>query len=230
MKKCPNCGAQLKDNSLFCTECGKPIPHDNLGGEKKSSFKKYLPYIIGAFVLLMIIGYFSTNGSSKADTNGENESVLISGTAEPASIEKKEGKDYTDADIKDLVEKMYKELFAYGGYRDFDEKYTSAEYKSLCEKAQSVADGPFLDADHWTNSQDFDEPSVQSISAKKDADNKATATVTIKLFKDQKDVNEVKLVFIYEGGKWVVDDFLTYYEGKELSEKAYLKQFIKDAQ
>ena len=25
MKKCPNCGAQVNDDSLFCTECGKPI-------------------------------------------------------------------------------------------------------------------------------------------------------------------------------------------------------------
>ena len=26
MKKCNNCGAQMDDDSLFCTECGKPIP------------------------------------------------------------------------------------------------------------------------------------------------------------------------------------------------------------
>ena len=26
MKKCPYCGAQVKDDCLFCTECGKPIP------------------------------------------------------------------------------------------------------------------------------------------------------------------------------------------------------------
>ena len=26
MKKCPYCGAQMNDDCLFCTECGKPIP------------------------------------------------------------------------------------------------------------------------------------------------------------------------------------------------------------
>lgn len=26
MKKCPSCGAQMNDDSLFCTECGKQIP------------------------------------------------------------------------------------------------------------------------------------------------------------------------------------------------------------
>lgn len=30
MKKCPNCGAQMSDDSLFCTECGKPIPQENV--------------------------------------------------------------------------------------------------------------------------------------------------------------------------------------------------------
>lgn len=29
MKKCPNCGAQNTDESLFCTECGRPIPQGN---------------------------------------------------------------------------------------------------------------------------------------------------------------------------------------------------------
>ena len=28
--KCPNCGAQINDDSLFCTECGKPIPQCNV--------------------------------------------------------------------------------------------------------------------------------------------------------------------------------------------------------
>ncbi len=29
MKKCPFCGAELNDDSLFCTECGKQLPKDN---------------------------------------------------------------------------------------------------------------------------------------------------------------------------------------------------------
>ena len=30
MKKCPNCGAQMNDDGLFCTECGKPISQGNV--------------------------------------------------------------------------------------------------------------------------------------------------------------------------------------------------------
>ena len=29
MKECPNCHAQIEDDSLFCTECGKPFPQEN---------------------------------------------------------------------------------------------------------------------------------------------------------------------------------------------------------
>ena len=96
MKQCPNCGAQIADDSRFCAECGKEIaqgtvcPHcgasmndgdvfcQNCGKkptdtpseaneafyneeQQKSGFKKYLPYIIGAVVVLAIIGYFSSN-------------------------------------------------------------------------------------------------------------------------------------------------------------------------
>lgn len=30
MKKCPYCSAQMNDDSLFCTECGRPIPQGNV--------------------------------------------------------------------------------------------------------------------------------------------------------------------------------------------------------
>lgn len=30
MKKCPNCGTQLNDDALFCTECGNQIPQGNV--------------------------------------------------------------------------------------------------------------------------------------------------------------------------------------------------------
>ena len=112
MKQCPNCGAQIADDSRFCSECGKEItqanvcPHcgasvgesdvfcQNCGkkptdtpieaneavyeGEKKSGFKKYLPYIIGAVVVLAIIGYFSSKDSKDAN---ENQSIVTDSLA-----------------------------------------------------------------------------------------------------------------------------------------------------
>ena len=259
MKLCPNCGAQITDDSRFCSECGKEIPQPNVcphcgasvgdgdvfcyncgkslnesssepidyeEEEQKSGFKKYLHYIIGIFLLLMIIGYWFSNN----EVSSSNDKVVETDTTEVISKEKTEGKDFTDVEIKGVVEDMYKEILDGNGSLDFDEKYTSAEYKSLYEKAISLSDGPIIDADHWINSQDCDKASVKNVSVKKLSDNEATANVSIKLFKDFDTISKVKLVLLYEGGKWVVDDFLTDYEGEELSEKNLLKQFIKEAQ
>ena len=90
MKKCPYCGAQIADDSRFCSECGKEYPqgsvcphcgasvgegdvfcqncgkslNESRNGESityeeelpKSGFKKCLPYIIGAIILVAICG------------------------------------------------------------------------------------------------------------------------------------------------------------------------------
>lgn len=88
MKRCNHCGAQIADDSRFCTECGKELEHVNVcphcgagvgdddafcqscrksfneAQSSKSSvvskrgLKKYLPYIIGAVVIFGIIGYY----------------------------------------------------------------------------------------------------------------------------------------------------------------------------
>ena len=90
MKNCPYCGAQIADDSRFCSECGKEYPqgsvcphcgasvgegdvfcqncgkslNESRNGESityeeelpKSGFKKCLPYIIGAIILVAICG------------------------------------------------------------------------------------------------------------------------------------------------------------------------------
>ena len=179
---------------------------------------------------MIIIGYCSSNESLNNDVTSPNDKVLATESTEESPKEKTEGKDFTDADIKIAVEEMYKELFQSNDYINFDEKYTSAEYKSLYKKAESLADDMFLFVDHWTNGQDSDNPSVKSISVRKNSDNEATANVALKLYKDSETINYVKLALLFEGGKWIVDDFLINDEGEDYSEKAYLRQFIKEAQ
>lgn len=135
MINCPSCGAQINDDSLFCTECGKPIPQGNVcphcgasvnegdtfcqncgknikespsiepiiyDEEKKSGIKQYLPYIIGAFVLLMIIGYCSSNKSPNASSEDQvTDSINIDN-----------GKDNSEQEIQakiDFLEKFYNE-------------------------------------------------------------------------------------------------------------------------
>ena len=120
MRRCPYCGAQIADDSRFCSECGKEItqanvcPHcgasvgegasfcQNCGKnlndttnseptafeekQPKSGLKKYLPYIIGAVVLLAIISYFN----SKDSKEGNEVQTAVTETAKAEATDKEE--------------------------------------------------------------------------------------------------------------------------------------------
>lgn len=267
MKKCPNCGAQNLDDSLFCTECGKPIPQCNVcpycgadinegdvfcqncgkkptdtpieaneavyEGEMKSGFKKYLPYILGAVVLLAIIGYFNSKDSNNTSTPNDIEAETTDSITE--NVEAKtidSGADYSEEDIKNTLESMYKEILNPSKtIYDNDSKYTSAEYQSLLNKAEEVAAGDMvLSGDHWIQGQDCDKPSMSVVSVKKESDTKAIAEIKIKQIQGYDSQSSVKLVLLFENGKWVVDDFINFWDGEETSEKANLKEYIENCQ
>lgn len=117
MRRCPNCGALIADDSRFCAECGKEVtqgnvcPHcgasvgegdafcQNCGKslnenpsnepityeeeQSKSGFKKYLPYIIGAIILVAICGggwfvynkYIDTTAAKNAKEQAVGDSI-----------------------------------------------------------------------------------------------------------------------------------------------------------
>ena len=267
MKQCHNCGAQIADDSRFCSECGKEIPQGNVcphcgasmndgdvycqncgkkptntpieanevvyEGEKKSGFKKYLPYIIGAVVVLAIIGYFSSNDSNYSSNSNDKEVQTTDSITEDVETKTLDsGADYTEEDIKNSVEAMYEQILYAADTVNYDSKYTSAEYQSILNKAYDVAvDEVVLDADHWIQGQDCDKPSMSVVSVKKESDTKAIAEVKIKLFQGDDYQSRVRLVLLFENGKWVVDDFISFGDGgEEYSEKAYLKKYIEDCQ
>lgn len=72
---CSNCGKERVDDEKFCSHCGTPfgnVPNNApiiVEEEKKGGFKKYLPYVIGIFLLLLIIGYFSSNSNGNSEVN-----------------------------------------------------------------------------------------------------------------------------------------------------------------
>lgn len=144
MKTCPNCGAQIADDSLFCTECGKQIPQDNVcphcgasvndgdsfcqncgksilesksesaidepifnEEEKKSGFKKFLPYIIGAVIILGFIGYCSSNDSKKGNEIAAADTLAVD-SLDCAAVENVNSEQEILAK-KEFLEKFYKE-------------------------------------------------------------------------------------------------------------------------
>ncbi|MBR6892734.1 MAG: zinc ribbon domain-containing protein [Bacteroidaceae bacterium] len=61
-KKCSHCGVSVNDGDAFCQNCGKSLyTHQNeqpivfnKEGKTKSGSKKYLPYVLGAIVLIAL--------------------------------------------------------------------------------------------------------------------------------------------------------------------------------
>ena len=118
MKKCPFCGAELNDNSHFCAECGAAIrktdassangeyplglssDDSDMYGEdeyKERIFKKYLPYILGCIVVVLVVGIWLCRNYFLANNNTlvENDSISLTTKVEQehsadSSIDKKE--------------------------------------------------------------------------------------------------------------------------------------------
>ena len=117
---CPHCGAGVGDSDVFCRNCGKNLnevsssePIDYEGEEQKSGFKKFLPYLVGMFLLLMIIGYWFSNH----EVNSSNGNVVETDSKEVISKGNTEDNDFTGDDIKGGVEDNNV------GYDDADDEY-----------------------------------------------------------------------------------------------------------
>ena len=76
MKKCPFCGAELKDDSLFCTECGKSI------SQVKSNGKNAKLLIICLIIAACGVGIWfflgNKNGSSSSGNDSDKKIEYIS--------------------------------------------------------------------------------------------------------------------------------------------------------
>lgn len=82
-KFCTKCGSELKPDEKFCTKCGAKVndaPKPNAGEVLSASMKKYLPFALGAVVVLvgaLLYFMFAPSGPSKDDV----EKVLLHNVA-----------------------------------------------------------------------------------------------------------------------------------------------------
>ena len=166
MNFCPTCGAEITDNGArfcskcgnerkgtekFCSQCGTPFetsidnePIMYEEEETENGFKKYLPYIIGAVILLGIIGYYSLDYfQNRKEVNSivtDTVSVDTTATVDSTQIYEQEIKAK-----KDFIEKFYKGLDS----SDFDDAYirkhiTANAKRILNEKYDYDCDGDCL--------------------------------------------------------------------------------------
>lgn len=118
-KFCTKCGSERKGTEKFCSQCGTPFDAEYginhiFNDEKDNSIKKYLPYIIGAVVLLGIIGVFASRSLYGSDSS---QSIVADSMAVNNNAQKVE----SDAVISDYDERMI-----YQGEYVFDAVLTDA--------------------------------------------------------------------------------------------------------
>lgn len=123
---CPHCGASVGESDAFCQNCGKslndapinePIAYEE--EQPKSGFKKYLPYILGAVVVLAIIGYFSSN-----DSNGGGDTQTVA--VDTMGVENVASADETPSGDKNRVIADFDKGMVYQGEYIFDAVLTDA--------------------------------------------------------------------------------------------------------
>ena len=160
-----------------------------------------------------------------------------------AQVEAVQKKPQTADDVKNRVEAIYKEVCAaYNKANEmdlaagmkmlqdkhFDKDYCSAAWNQavaqVMEKDQQDADGmPFFDFDYWVMGQDFNQMSVADVKVESlDGDQ---ALVSLILRNSGSD-NHVKLKMVYERDEWMIDDFITNYEGEDDSLRADMAEYL----
>lgn len=256
MKNCPNCGAQITEDSRFCSECGKEIPQgsvcphcgasvgesdafcQNCGkslNESRNSepityeeeqpysgFKKYLPYIIGAFVLLGIIGYFSSKDSS--NQNNSTNAVVADSTS--TEIEASVGQL-----AKEQITKRLKEIFddvVKGNTNDYDERYFSSDFNRIYNEVAEIdnrfaqeGELGFWDSGFWDMAQDEVKLSatIKDVYDVKDKEAMTRMTFKFTYFDGSSHTSNEDIKVVFENGKWVLDDIHDY--------KKQMKAFVE---
>ena len=149
---CLHCGASVGEGDAFCQNCGKSINITQSGESvayeeepSKSGFKKYLPYILGAIVLLAVIGCFSSRSRSGSLSQGETADSLAVSNELPIGD-------------KNTVIADYDESKVYSGEYVFDAVFTDAALEKSSTTMTMIIDGDNVSfpSDEFTMKGDID--------------------------------------------------------------------------
>lgn len=225
-KFCAKCGNERKGTEKFCSQCGTPfdvepnINHIVLNEGKSSSFKKYLSYILGAFMLLATIGYFSSKDSSNSGSNA----VAVDSTS--TGVE-------TSGSTKETITKRLEEIFddvAKGNINDHDEKFFSSDFNRIYNEVAEIDDRfaqegslGFWNFEFWDKSQENVKLSatIEDVYDVKDKEAMAKIAFKFAYFDGSSHTSNEDIKVVFENGKWVLDDLHDY--KKQM--KAYVEKY-----
>ncbi len=228
--KCNNCGHMISDKATRCPNCGKCVDEEQFYEvcEEKVSvcgFKKYLPYILGAVVVLGIAGYYFSNRSLEHSSNGDNSINTVAVDSIPKDV------DSSGQSPKEVITKSLERLFdnvMKGDSHEYDKRYFSSDFNRIYKEVDEIdkrlaQEGliGFWDFGFWDMAQDEVKMNIALNDVYNIKDNEAMAKVTFKITSggDTETRNE-EIKVILENGKWVLDDVHGY--------KKQMKEFVQE--
>lgn len=218
--KCTRCGHMISEKALRCPKCGQVVGEvktpaivekDNI----KNGFKKYLPYIFGAVVILGISGYFLCNNSS-------NDSLNEANSTDAVALDSISTDDVSESlNPKEEITKRLEEIFddvMKGTVHEYDERFFSSDfkriYKEVDEIDQRLAQEGYLgfwDFGFWDMAQDDVTIDITVDDVYNIKGDEAMAKVTFNFIADgQTETKNEEIRVILENGKWVLDDLHGY--------------------
>lgn len=236
MKNCPNCGAQIADDSRFCAECRKEVTHDNVcphcgasvgegdafcqncgkslneapssepitydEEQPKSGFKKYLPYIFGAVVVLAIIGFFSSKDSKGG---GDAQTVAVD-TMAVDSVETEDETPITKEKLESILSQLVGEIDSDLALKKVNKLFTE-KFKNDFNELYEAADTNGMERPRiWWSYSDSDPTNFSVDKIEQLGTNKAKATV--KLSSDVYN-GHFEVTLNNEAGEWLIEKIFT---------------------
>ena len=139
---------------------------------------------------------------------------------------------------QDYIEKRLKAIFndAYSNGKsciENDSLFCSQEYNTLQNKAIAIAESNeyvLVDNDHWSQSQDPQNPQMTIKKIYNINKNNKTATADIEVTNkyNRNEPSAVTLQLILENDDWFIDNWVIYWEGDSIDEKDFLQQYINN--
>ena len=206
---CPHCGASVGESDAFCQNCGKslnesrssePITYEE--ERPNSGFKKYLPYILGAFLVLAIIGFFSSKDSKGG---GDAQTVAVD-TMTVDSVETADETPITKEKLESILSQLVGEIGSDLALKKVNKLFTE-EFKNDFNELYEAADKNGMERPRiWWSYSDSDPTNFSVDKIEQLSTNKAKATV--KLSSDVYD-GHFEVTLNNEAGEWLIEKIFT---------------------
>ena len=193
----------------YCKNCGKSL-NESRNGESityeeehpKSGFKKYLPYILGAFLVLAIIGFFSSKDSKGG---GDAQTVAVD-TMTVDSVETADETPITKEKLESILSQLVGEIDSDLALKKVNKLFTE-KFKDDFNELYEAADKNGMERPRiWWSYSDSDPTNFSVDKIEQLSTNKAKATV--KLSSDVYD-GHFEVTLNNEAGEWLIEKIFT---------------------